>query len=92
MPFKRCYATDTYKEDSDRFVEEVGNSVFDQISSKSTSSKIRMYAFDISEGASIKAHIGEFITLINDMKNVDARVEDEDQALLLLISLRTSYK
>lgn len=44
------------------------------------------------EGTLIRSHIGEFIALINDMKTVEAMVEDQDQAILLLCSLLPSYK
>ncbi|MBA0880234.1 hypothetical protein Goshw_022215 [Gossypium schwendimanii] len=37
-------------------------------------------------------HIGQFITLLNDLKNVEVQIDDEDQAMLLLCYLPTSYK
>ncbi|MFQ6659365.1 hypothetical protein Gotur_028282 [Gossypium turneri] len=37
-------------------------------------------------------HISQFITLLNDLKNVKVHIDDEDQAMLLLCSLPPSYK
>ncbi|MFQ6665133.1 hypothetical protein Gotur_031981 [Gossypium turneri] len=37
-------------------------------------------------------HIIQFITLLNDLKNVEVHINDEDQAMLLLCSLPLSYK
>ncbi|MFQ6652822.1 hypothetical protein Gotur_024506 [Gossypium turneri] len=37
-------------------------------------------------------HISQFITLLNDLKNVEVHIDDEDQAMLLLCFLPPSYK
>ncbi|GJX50129.1 hypothetical protein Tco_0276974 [Tanacetum coccineum] len=37
-------------------------------------------------------HIDEFNKLILDLANIDIEIEDEDQALMLLMSLPSSYK
>ncbi|MFQ6641116.1 hypothetical protein Gotur_016419 [Gossypium turneri] len=37
-------------------------------------------------------HISQFITLLNDLKNIEVHIDDEDQAMLLLCSLPPSYK
>ncbi|MFQ6642537.1 hypothetical protein Gotur_017505, partial [Gossypium turneri] len=37
-------------------------------------------------------HLSQFITLLNDLKNVEVKIYDEDQAMLLLCSLSASYK
>ncbi|MFQ6634260.1 hypothetical protein Gotur_011483 [Gossypium turneri] len=37
-------------------------------------------------------HISQFITLLNDLKNVEVQADDEDQTILLLCSLPHSYK
>ena len=42
------------------------------------------------EGASIKSHIAEFSSIINDLDKI--KIEDKDQAVLLLCSLPSSYK
>ncbi|MFQ6640853.1 hypothetical protein Gotur_015562 [Gossypium turneri] len=37
-------------------------------------------------------HISQFFTLLNDLKNIEVHIDDEDQAMLLLCSLPPSYK
>ncbi|MFQ6634906.1 hypothetical protein Gotur_010878, partial [Gossypium turneri] len=37
-------------------------------------------------------HISQFITLLNDLKNVEVKIDDEDQAMLLLCSPSSSQK
>ncbi|KAL5795047.1 hypothetical protein ACOSP7_003641 [Xanthoceras sorbifolium] len=49
-----------------------------------------LYSLRMSEGTSLGSHIDEFEYLIMDLQNLD--VEDEDQALLLLCSLPSSYR
>lgn len=44
------------------------------------------------EGESIRPHISEFVSLLNDLKNVEANINDEDQTMLLLCPLPHSYK
>ena len=44
------------------------------------------------EGIPIKCHITEFFSIINDLDKINVKIEDEDQALLLLCSLPSSYK
>ncbi|KAL5799002.1 hypothetical protein ACOSQ2_003822 [Xanthoceras sorbifolium] len=46
----------------------------------------------MSEGTSLGSHIDEFEYLIMDLQNLDVNIEDEDQALLLLCSLPSSYR
>ena len=41
----------------------------------------------ISEGTLVKTHLDEFNLVIIDLKNVDIKVEDKDQALIVLYSL-----
>jgi len=43
------------------------------------------------EGTPIKSHIAEFFSIINDLDKIEVKRED-DQALLLLCSLPSSYK
>jgi len=44
------------------------------------------------EGTPIKSHIAEFSSIINDLDKIEVKIEDEDQELLLLCSLPSSYK
>ncbi|KAL5764642.1 hypothetical protein ACOSQ2_017236 [Xanthoceras sorbifolium] len=46
----------------------------------------------MSEGTSVGSHINEFEYLIMDLQNLDVKIDDEDQALLLLCSLPSSYR
>ncbi|MBA0653615.1 hypothetical protein Goklo_020772, partial [Gossypium klotzschianum] len=39
-----------------------------------------------------QVQISQFITLLNDLKNVELHIDHEDQAILLLYSLPHSYK
>ncbi|MBA0668122.1 hypothetical protein Goklo_001086 [Gossypium klotzschianum] len=36
-------------------------------------------------------HISQSITLLNDLKNVEIKIDDEDQTMLLLCSLHSLY-
>ena len=44
------------------------------------------------EGTPIKFHITEFFSIINDLKKIEVKIEDEDQVFLLLCSLHSLYK
>jgi len=44
------------------------------------------------ESTHIKSHIAEFFFIISDLDKIDVKIEDEDQTLLLLCSLPSSYK
>ena len=44
------------------------------------------------KGTSIKSHIAKFSSIINDLDKIEVKIEDEDQELLLLYSLLSSYK
>ena len=46
---------------------------------------LRMY-----EGTLIKSHIVEFSSINNDLDKIEVKIEDEDQALILLCSLSSS--
>ena len=45
----------------------------------------------MNEGTPIKSHIAQFSSIINDLYKIEVKIED-DQALLLLCSLPSSYK
>ncbi len=55
-------------------------------------SKQHLFTFRMNEGELLRDHISQFITLLNDLKNVEVHIDDEDQAMLLLCSLPPSYK
>ncbi|MBA0646375.1 hypothetical protein Goklo_014348 [Gossypium klotzschianum] len=39
-----------------------------------------------------KGHISQFITILNDLNNVEVQIDDEDKPMLLLYSLSPLYK
>jgi len=54
--------------------------------------KQRLFLLRIHEITPIKSHIAEFLSIINDLDKTEVKIENEDQTLLLLCSLPTSYK
>ncbi|KAG8483965.1 hypothetical protein CXB51_023199 [Gossypium anomalum] len=54
--------------------------------------KQRLFTFRMNEGELLRDHISQFITLLNDLNNIEVHIDDEDQAMLLLCSLPPSYK
>ncbi|MFQ6645002.1 hypothetical protein Gotur_019208 [Gossypium turneri] len=54
--------------------------------------KQRLFTFRMNECELLRDHISQFITLLNDLKNVEIHIDDEDQAILLLCFLPPSYK
>ncbi|GKC92424.1 hypothetical protein Tco_1157866 [Tanacetum coccineum] len=54
--------------------------------------KKKLYTYNMSPGTKLGDHIDEFNKLILDLANIDIEIEDEDQALMLLTSLPSSYK
>ena len=54
--------------------------------------KQRLYTFRMSEGTHLHDHLDEFTKIIRDMKNGGVKIDDEDQALVLLCSLPHSFE
>jgi len=54
--------------------------------------KQRLFLLRMHEDTPIKSHIAEFFSIINDLDKIEFKIEDEDQALLFLCSLPSSYK
>jgi hypothetical protein len=52
--------------------------------------KQRLYGLKMAEGSDLSQHINIFNQIIDDLKRVDVKFEDEDKALMLLNSLPTS--
>jgi len=48
--------------------------------------------FRMTEGTSILSHLDKFDSLVMDLENIDAKIDDEDKTLLLLCSLPQSFK
>lgn len=54
--------------------------------------KQRLYTFKMQAGRSIEDYMDEFIKIIIDLENIDIKIDDENQALLLINSLPNSYE
>ena len=53
--------------------------------------KQRLYTFKMEEGVSIDKQLELFNDIIMQFKNMEVEINDEDQALILLCSLPSSY-
>ena len=54
--------------------------------------KERLYTIRMVEGTPIQSHLDEFNSIIMDLQNIDIKIEDEDKAVLLVVSLPSTYK
>lgn len=54
--------------------------------------KQRLYTLNMQPGTSIEDHMDEFNRLILDLENIEVKIDDDDQALLLIRSLPSSYE
>nr|GEV02423.1 retrovirus-related Pol polyprotein from transposon TNT 1-94 [Tanacetum cinerariifolium] len=54
--------------------------------------KKKLYTYYMILGTGLGDHIDEFNKLILDLENIDIKIEDEDQTLMLLTSLPSSYE
>ena len=54
--------------------------------------KERLYTFRMAEGTPVQKHLNEFNSILVDLENMDTKIEDEDKAILLIVSLPPSYK
>ncbi|GKA51264.1 retrovirus-related pol polyprotein from transposon TNT 1-94 [Tanacetum coccineum] len=53
--------------------------------------KNKLFTFYMDSGKKLSEHIDEFNKFIGDLANIDVDIDDEDQALMLLTSLPSSY-
>lgn len=54
--------------------------------------KERLFTLRMSEGTPIQTHLNEFNSITVDLENLDVTIDDEDKAVLLIVSLPPSYK
>jgi len=54
--------------------------------------KQRLFTLRVKEDTSIKDCLDEFNKILMDLKNIDVRIDEEDQALIFLYSLPLSFK
>ena len=54
--------------------------------------KQHLFTLRMKEGTPIKDHLDEFNKILMDLKNINARIDEEDQALILLCSLPPSFE
>ncbi len=54
--------------------------------------KQRLYTLRMSESTSVRDHIDNFNRIILDLQGVGVKIEEEDQAIILLCSLPNSYE
>nr|GEV31849.1 zinc finger, CCHC-type [Tanacetum cinerariifolium] len=53
--------------------------------------KKKLFTFYMHPGKKLSKHIDEFNKLVSDLANIDIDIDDEDQTLMLLTSLPSSY-
>lgn len=51
-----------------------------------------LYILRMREDMSLKAHLDKFNKIIMDLKNIDIKIDDEDQAIIILCHLLTLYE
>ena len=54
--------------------------------------KQRLYNLRMTENTSVKEHVDNFNRIVLDLQAVDVKIDEEDQALILLCSLPSSYE
>lgn len=54
--------------------------------------KSKLYTCKMEEGTSIRDYVNKFDRIISDLKDVGVKIDDKDQALMLLLSLTKKYE
>jgi hypothetical protein len=54
--------------------------------------KQRMFILRMQEGMSLREHLDQLNSILLDLRNIDIKIDDEDVALILLVSLPLSYE
>jgi hypothetical protein len=75
---------------------ELWNKLEELYMTKSLANKLRLkeriYTIHMAEGTSIQSHLNEFNSIIVDLEIVDVKIDEEDKAILLVVSLPPSFK
>ncbi|CAL1390087.1 unnamed protein product [Linum trigynum] len=54
--------------------------------------KQRLFSLRMQEGTPLREHLEQLNSILLDLRNIDVQVDDEDAALILLVSLPSSYE
>ena len=54
--------------------------------------KQRLFGLRMAEGTQLREHLEQLNTLLLELRNIDVKIEDEDAALILLVSLPMSFE
>ncbi|GJV59270.1 transposable element [Tanacetum coccineum] len=54
--------------------------------------KQRLFSLRMKEGSALKDHLDALNSILMDLKNVEVKIDDEDAALILLVSLPPSFE
>ncbi|KAL0787017.1 hypothetical protein Bca101_003263 [Brassica carinata] len=54
--------------------------------------KQRLFALRMQEGIELRDHLDKLNSILLELRNIDVKVEDEDAALILLVSLPNSFE
>ena len=54
--------------------------------------KERLYTIRMAEGTPIQTHLNEFNSICMDLENLDVKINDEDKAVILIVSFPPSYR
>ena len=76
--------------------KEIWDKLASRYMSKSATNKLylkqKFYGLKMQEGSDLVEHVNAFNQLVTDLARLDVKIEDEDKALLLLVSLPPSYE
>ena len=54
--------------------------------------KQRLFSLRMQSGTSLMDHLKNFNSILLDLRNLEVKINDEDVALILLVSLPNSYE
>jgi hypothetical protein len=68
-------------------VEKIGGAIYNQEFANKLRLKERLYTICMAEGTTIQSHINEFNSVCVDLESLDVKIDNEDKAILLVVSL-----